>query len=88
LITDRWETTRGASPAGSANPPPAIAAVRIIVLVVMLATVPLASPHPGLTGPRGIAITVALAVTAVAWIVWLRAGGRGRAGSCPDGRWA
>ena len=44
----------------------------------MLATVPLASPHPGLTGPRGIAITVAFAVTAVAWIVWLRAGGRYR----------
>ncbi len=78
LITDRWETTRGASPGGSANPPPAIAAVRIIVLVVMLATVPLASPHPGLTGPRGIAITVAFAVTAVAWIVWLRAVGRYR----------
>jgi len=76
LITDRWETTRGGPRGGSANPPPAIAAVRIIVLVVMLATVPLASPHPGLTGPRGIAITVALAVTAVAWIVWLRAGGR------------
>ncbi len=78
LITDRWETTRGGSPGGSANPPPAIAAVRIIVLVVMLATVPLASPHPGLTGPRGIAITIAFGVTAVAWIVWLRAGGRYR----------
>ena len=72
-ITDRWETARGASRGGSANPPPAIAAVRIIVLVVMIATVPLASPHPGLTGPRGIAITVTFAVTAVAWIVWLRA---------------
>ena len=78
LITDRWETTRGGPRGGSANPPPAIAAVRVIVLVVMLATVPLASPHPGLTGPRGIAITVAFAVTAVAWIVWLRAGGRYR----------
>jgi signal transduction histidine kinase len=78
LITDRWETTRRGPAAGAANLPPAIAAVRIIVLVVMLATVPLASPHPGLTGPRGIAITVTFAVTAVAWIVWLRAGGRYR----------
>ena len=32
------------------------------MLVVMLATVPLASPHPGLTGPRSIAITVAFVV--------------------------
>ena len=40
----------------------------------MLATVPLASPHPGLTGPRSIAILVCLAVCAVAWIVWLQAG--------------
>ncbi len=76
LITARWETTRGARPSGTANLPPAIAAVRIIVLVVMLATVPLADPHPGLTGPRGIAITVTLAVTAVAWVVWMRAGCR------------
>jgi signal transduction histidine kinase len=78
LITERWENTRGAARGGSANPPPTITAVRIIVLVVMLATVPLASPHPGVTGPRGIAITVAFGVTAVAWIVWLRAGGRYR----------
>jgi signal transduction histidine kinase len=78
LITARWETTRGAPPTSAVNPPPAIAAVRIIVLVVMLATVPLASPHPGLAGPRAIAITVTLAVTAVAWIVWLRAGCRYR----------
>jgi signal transduction histidine kinase len=76
LITDRWETTRGAPPRGAANPPPAIAAVRVIVLAVMLVTVPLASPHPGLTDPRGIAISVTLGVAAVAWIVWLRAGDR------------
>jgi signal transduction histidine kinase len=77
LITDRWETIRGASPGGSATPP-AIAAVRIVVLVVMLATVPLAPPHPGLAGPRSIAISVTLGVTTVAWIVWLRAGCRYR----------
>jgi signal transduction histidine kinase len=72
LITDRWETTRRGAVGGAANAPPAIRAVRIIVLVVMLATVPLATPHPGLTGPRSIAITVALVVCAVAWLVWLR----------------
>jgi signal transduction histidine kinase len=72
LITARWETTRDA-PSSAANPPPAIAAVRVIVLVVMLATVPLASPHPGLTDPRSIAILVCLVVCAIAWIVWLRA---------------
>jgi signal transduction histidine kinase len=72
LITARWETTRDA-PSSAANPPPAIAAVRVIVLVVMLATVPLASPHPGLADPRSIAILVCLVVCAIAWIVWLRA---------------
>lgn len=39
----------------------------------MLVTVPLASPHPGLTGPRSIAILAGLVVSAIAWIVWLRA---------------
>ena len=73
LITARWETTRGGPDAAAANAPAAIRAVRVIVLVVMLATVPLATPHPGLTGPRSIAITVALVVCAVAWLVWLRA---------------
>ena len=77
LITGRWETIRGGSPGGSSTPP-AIAAVRVIVLVVMLATVPLAPPHPGLAGPRSIAISIALGVTTVAWIVWLRAGCRYR----------
>ena len=73
LITDRYETARRGAAGGAASAPPAIRAVRIIVLVVMLATVPLATPHPGLTGPRSIAIAVTLAVCAVAWLVWLRA---------------
>jgi signal transduction histidine kinase len=72
-ITDRYETTRRGSAGRAASAPPAIRAVRVIVLVVMLATVPLATPHPGLTGPRSIAITVTLVVCAVAWLVWLRA---------------
>ena len=74
LITARWESHPRRDPqARRPNPPPAIAAVRVIVLVVMLATVPLASPHPGLTGPRSIAILVCLVVCAIAWIIWLQA---------------
>jgi signal transduction histidine kinase len=76
LITDRYETTRSGPAGGAANMPPAIKAVRVLVLVVMLVTVPLASPHPGLTGPRSIAILAGLVVSAIAWIVWLRAGRR------------
>jgi signal transduction histidine kinase len=76
LITDRYETTRQGPAGGAANMPPAIKGVRVLVLVVMLVTVPLASPHPGLTGPRSIAILAGLVVSAIAWIVWLRAGRR------------
>jgi signal transduction histidine kinase len=78
LITDRYETTRQGPAGGAANMPPAIKGVRVLVLVVMLVTVPLASPHPGLTGPRSIAILAGLVVSAIAWIVWLRAGRRYR----------
>ena len=76
LITDRYETTRQGPAGGAANMPLAIKGVRVLVLVVMLVTVPLASPHPGLTGPRSIAILAGLVVSAIAWIVWLRAGRR------------
>jgi signal transduction histidine kinase len=78
LITDRYETTRHGPAGGAANMPTAIKGVRVLVLVVMLVTVPLASPHPGLTGPRSIAILVGLVVSALAWVVWLRAGSRYR----------
>jgi signal transduction histidine kinase len=76
LITDRYETTRSGPAGGAANTPLAIRGVRVLVLVVMLVTVPLASPHPGLTGSRSIAILAGLVVSAIAWIVWLRAGHR------------
>jgi signal transduction histidine kinase len=78
LITDRYETTRSGPAGGAADMPPAIKGVRVLVLVVMLVTVPLASPHPGLAGPRSIAILACLVVSALAWIVWLRAGRRYR----------
>jgi len=48
------------------------------VLVLVLATVPLASPHPGLNDARTIAILAGLVVCAVAWLVWLRSDGRPR----------
>jgi signal transduction histidine kinase len=60
----------------SASPPASIAAVRVLVLLIVLATVPFASPHPGLASAHGIATIVALAVSAIAWLVWLRPGNR------------
>jgi signal transduction histidine kinase len=72
-ITARWENTRhGPIPDGSVKPPPTIAAVRVLVLLMVLVTVPFAKPHPGLAGAHPVAITVALAVIAVSSVVWLR----------------
>lgn len=45
-------------------------AVRTLVLIGVLITVPLAKPHLG-SGPRGIAVAVALGVSTVSWIAWL-----------------
>jgi len=47
--------------------------VRTLVLVGVLVTVPLAQPHLG-SGPRGIALAVALGLSAVSWITWLLSG--------------
>ena len=75
-MTARWESTRRGPATAAQNTPAAIRFVRVLVLVVMLGTVPLASPHPGLTGAHSLAILVCLVVCAAAWIVWLRAGCR------------
>jgi signal transduction histidine kinase len=53
-----------------ADVPPALDAVRILVLVVVLITVPLAQPHLG-QGAAGIAVAVTLGVSTVSWVVWL-----------------
>ena len=78
LITARWETLRR----GPANPavtaPSVISGVRVLVLLLVLVTVPLASPHPGVGGARRITIAVLLGVCAIAWVVWLRANCRYR----------
>jgi signal transduction histidine kinase len=76
LITDRYETTRRGAAGGAANMPPVIRGVRLLVLLMVLVTVPLASPHPGLTGPRSIAILVGLVACTAGWIVWMRAESR------------
>ena len=52
---------------------PLVSAVRTLVLVGVLVTVPLAEPHPG-AGIRGTAVAVALGVSAASWIAWLLSG--------------
>ena len=49
--------------------PPVIQAVRMIVLVVVIVTVPLSTPNLG-KGGQGIAVAVVLGVAAVTWVVW------------------
>ncbi len=57
--------------------PPAVSAVRFAVLVMVVITVPLFTPHFG-SGTPGIAMAAALAVSAVAGVTWLLAEGRPR----------
>jgi signal transduction histidine kinase len=55
--------------------PPAVKVIRFIVLVIVLVTVPLSTPHLG-DGARGIAIAVTLAISAVTWTIWNLVGDR------------
>jgi signal transduction histidine kinase len=55
---------------GITDVPLALDAVRILVLVVVLITVPLAQPHLG-SGADGIGVAVTLGVSTVSWVVWL-----------------
>jgi signal transduction histidine kinase len=57
--------------------PPILLAVRILVLLVVLVTVPFAEPRLG-AGARGTAIAVALVISAVSCAVWLLASSRER----------
>jgi signal transduction histidine kinase len=45
--------------------------VRAATLVVVIVTVVMARPHPGLVFGRGLLISITLAITAAAWIVWM-----------------
>jgi signal transduction histidine kinase len=66
---------RRATGGGSPDAPLPLIAVRLLVLVVVLVTVPFAEPRLGV-GPRGIAVAAALGICAVGWLVWLSARGR------------
>ena len=63
---------------GPGQVPWPIEVVRTLVLVMVLATVPFATPHVG-DGAQGIAIGVALGVCVIAWLAWMRARERYRA---------
>jgi signal transduction histidine kinase len=75
-VTTRWEAFRLGPSVDSSSPPASIATVRVLVLLIVLATVPFAAPHQGWSSTHGIATSVALAISAVAWLVWLRPGNR------------
>jgi signal transduction histidine kinase len=49
--------------------PLAVQVTRVCVIVMVIVTVPLFTPDFG-TGPQGIAITVALAISALSWAAW------------------
>jgi len=52
--------------------PPVIDVIRLLVLIMVLVTVPLAKPHLG-DGPRGIGVAVALGICVIGWGFWMRA---------------
>jgi signal transduction histidine kinase len=56
----------------------AIQTVRVVGLVIVLVTVPLARPAPSFASARGTAIVVMLAVSAAAWVAWILSDGRDR----------
>jgi signal transduction histidine kinase len=62
-------------PAGPDDMPPVITAIRLIVLVTVLVTVPLAKPHPG-QGADGVAVAITLGLSAAACLLWLFGGHR------------
>ena len=59
-------------PARPGDVPRVVEAVRFLVLVLVLITVPLSDPRPG-TGLRGSLVVVTLALSAIAWLVWMLA---------------
>ncbi len=68
---------RDGAPVSSIDVPPAVNFTRLAVLVLVLVTVPLFTPHFA-QGAEGITTAVALGVSAVAWLVWQFAGQRPR----------
>ena len=68
---------RDGSSVSPVDVPPAVNVIRFAVLVAVLVTVPLFTPHFG-SGAEGITTAVALAISAAAWLVWQCAGRRPR----------
>jgi signal transduction histidine kinase len=68
---------RDGAPVSSIDVPPAVNFTRLAVLVLVVVTVPLFTPHFA-RGGEGIATAVALGVSTVAWLVWQFAGQRPR----------
>jgi signal transduction histidine kinase len=68
---------RDGSSVAAVDVPLAVNVIRFAVLIAMLVSVPLFSPHFG-SGAEGIVTAVALAISAVAWLVWQFAGHRPR----------
>jgi len=60
-------------PARPGDVPRVVESVRFLVLVLVLVTVPLSTPQPG-SGFRGSLVAVTLALSAIAWLVWMLAG--------------
>lgn len=74
-VVKRWgpglrKATGAGSPAALSDVPPVIDAIRFLILIMVLVTVPLSTPNPRL-GTAGVAVAVTLGVAAVAWIIWL-----------------
>jgi hypothetical protein len=74
-----------ATSTGITDVPLALDVVRILVLVVVLITVPLAQPHLG-SGADGVAVAGTLGISAVCWVVWLLARRRARGAGAGRGR--
>jgi len=68
---------RDGAPVSAIDVPPAVNFTRLAVLVLVVVTVPLFTPHFA-QGGEGIATAVALGVSAIAWLVWQFAGQRPR----------
>jgi len=65
----RSDSARSLTRALNSDPRRAVLAVRTLVLVGVLITVPLTNPHLGV-GSGGITAAIALGVTAAAWVFW------------------
>jgi signal transduction histidine kinase len=79
-LTARWDPVAAAQAGkvpGAGDLPGISHLSRVLCLAVVVVTVFVSAPAPGLTGHR-LAVSIALAISAVAWIAWIVAGTRQR----------